>query len=150
MSRQGICIIFMCSIIIISFTKLLTTILHNTGSLGRSTPTGGLKPSLLPHSQYICCKYIIKSGENPEPQDFINCFYVIKVKILINFWHFLLVFLMYTYQASAIEIGYVVLPVLSFLLFLYQKKLSFQAAFAFGQVLAKTPQNGLFQKKSKQ
>ena len=42
-----------------------------------------------------------------------------KVNILINFWHFLIVFWMYTYQASVSDIGSVVLPVLSFLLFLY-------------------------------
>ena len=81
MSRQGSWIIFMCSIIIISFRKVLTLQLYcDTGSLGRSCPP------LLPYSQYICCKhiYIIKDRGNPQSEHFINCFQVIKVKILIN------------------------------------------------------------------
>ena len=47
---------------------------------------GGAPPPLLPYSQYICCKhiYIIKDRENPQSEHFINCFQVIKVKILIN------------------------------------------------------------------
>ena len=39
-----------------------------TGSLGRRTPAyeGGKAPPLLPHSQYICCNYIIEDRQSPQ------------------------------------------------------------------------------------
>ena len=43
-----------------------------TGTLGRSTTPwwggwGGGKAPLVPHSQYIFCKYVIEDGQNPQP-----------------------------------------------------------------------------------
>ena len=72
MSRQGIYIIFVCSSIMISFRKLYTYVLwywhtreeHHSmvGGMG-----GGGKAPLVPHSQYIFCKYVIEDGQNPQP-----------------------------------------------------------------------------------
>ena len=56
----------------------------------------GKAPPLLPRSQYIWCKYIIADrGEIPSILAFYKLFLSdIKVKIFINYWHFLIVFWM--------------------------------------------------------
>ena len=79
--------VFMCSIIIMSYRKLHTYVLWYL--LNRKVhPCMGSKAPLLLHSQYICCKYIIEDRENPKL--FLSH---TKVKILINSWHFLMLFL---------------------------------------------------------
>ena len=94
MLRKGIGIIFMCCIILGRFIHLYC----DTGSL-RINPACGVKPlpSSFPntHSQYICCKYIIEDwGKIHNLIAFYKPFLSdIKVKILINSWHFLMVFL---------------------------------------------------------
>ena len=77
MPRLGICIIFMCSIIIISFRKVHTSVLwYQLIGVG-STPPWKVKPpffSCIPNI-CICCKYIIEGrGKSPPLQHFIKCF----------------------------------------------------------------------------
>ena len=53
----------------------------------------GGKAPLFPHSQYIYCKYISKTRKIPSHLAFHNLFLSeIKIKILINSWHFLMIF----------------------------------------------------------
>ena len=104
MSRQGIGIIFMCSIILGRFIRLC----YDTGSLRITLLYGGkvgspicvgLKPlpssSPTTRSQYICYKYIIEEwGKIHNLIAFYKLFLSdIKVKILIKSWHFLMIFL---------------------------------------------------------
>ena len=90
---------FLCAL---SLSSVLGRFIHlycDTGSLRRSTPAsggGGSKaPPLLPHSQYICCKYIIEDrGKIHSLIVFYKLFLSdIEIKILINSWHFLTFFL---------------------------------------------------------
>ena len=94
MSRKGIGIIFMCSIILGKFIYLYC----DTGSL-RINPAWGVKrlssSSPTMRSQCICCKYITENwGKIHNLIAFYKLFLSdIKVKIWINSWHFLMVFL---------------------------------------------------------
>ena len=56
----------------------------------------GKAPPLLPRSQYMWCKYIIADREEiPSILAFYKLFLSdIKVKIFINYWHFVIVFWM--------------------------------------------------------
>ena len=53
----------------------------------------GKAPPLLPHSQYICCKYVIKDRKNRPKTFYILFLSEIKIKILINSLYFLMKFL---------------------------------------------------------
>ena len=57
----------MCSIIIISFRKVHTSVLRYWLTREEHPSMGGKTLPLLPHSQYICCRYIIEDWENLQP-----------------------------------------------------------------------------------
>ena len=72
---------------IISFRKVLAAVLwyQLTRKEHPRIGVGVIARHLLPNSQYICRKYVIKDEENPQPEHCKNHFQVIKVKIAMNF-----------------------------------------------------------------
>ena len=88
---------FMCSIIIISFRKVQTSVLWYRVIGERSTPAWEEKPPFFSHipNVYIyiyifAVNVLSKAGENPQFDSILFKLFLsdVKVKILINSWHF--------------------------------------------------------------
>ena len=85
--------LFMCSVIITNFRKVHTSVLRCWLTKEEQLFREGKALPLLPHPQYICCKYFIEDrGEIHSLIAFYNLFLnYIKVKILMNSWYFLMI-----------------------------------------------------------
>ena len=90
--------LFMCSVIITNFRKVHTSVLQCWLTKEEQLFREGKALPLLPHPQYICCKYIIEN-RGGGIHSFIAFYKLflnyIKVKILMNSWHFLMIFWIY-------------------------------------------------------
>ena len=58
--------VFMCSIFITSFRKVLTVVIVIPTLTMEEHPCMGVKTPFLSHLQYICCKLITEDGESPQ------------------------------------------------------------------------------------
>ena len=163
-SLDRVFVLFLCVLSLLSVSGSFIHLYCDTSWLGSSTRTLEVKsPPLLAHSKYICCKYIIEDrGKIPSLKAFYKLFLSdIKVKTLINSWHIFMLFFgcalccplidtinfqkwkvlrWYTYRASFVDIGSVVLE-LNFQMFSQQQTVIFRLLL--GDFLARTPQNVL-------